>query len=1536
MNDRKMSFHRTALATFGVLATGLVILGVRDVRHQRRRYAPVKQYVIANVPDAAQVITGKGRFVLEGAQLRTEKRAPNNDGVQPIAATAPTTADGKFELSAPGAGSHASLRFVGLAAKKAQIDDGAAVYRDVLPDVDLVAVDDHERLELAFVVDKLATTPELAFNVTVPAGGSLRHEPGTEALLVADRDGRARFRVSQPVAVDAKGVKRQGALEIKGDTVRLAMRWEGLTAPIVVDPAVTIPLWSVLADGRGPGARVYDATSLSREPHVAFDAARGKTILVRPVRSKQFEDTTFQFGDPSRGQHEGAVQRIAPTKRVNGAGLAADATTEGEWLRGYSLASETWEWNGTSWALRDTAALPGMIDPALAFDSKRARVVLYGGAHPGISCYSPVDSRSSTAPYFCKDSDFQDVTYEYDGTTWLAKAITGSPSPRVRAAMAYDESREITILFGGRELDTSNQDRRVDPFGPMFPENFTKDLLADTWIYDGATWKRVPTATPPPALESAQLIYDPARKVTVLVGGRSATQTDGKGDALGIWEFDGTDWTERLHAGDSKLPVSLRTRKGAAAFWNAARSRIAIFGGNVDKLDSCTLTDAEISSRLTATASDPVGREALAATGCIGGYVHDFWEWDGTQLTQTAGVVFGGSVDGTWVFRQASGGTAWKATGTAATTAAALPTTGTPLLPWRYDQRADHFAPRTKLERTHLKTTNTATTPTVQGATPSAATPSSPLFASRARPDVAFDVATGTLQVFPSDSGAVYRSDGASWDGGVPQTSPFADGPNDFFAATWDSGAQKLVFFDPRTASTWTHADGIGWQRVAIAGASPPKWTVKSSVRVKADADLPRPSMYPDDGSTLVAIMKQTPRMTYDRKRGVAVMLYGGATWEFDGASWSNKPFPSTWTSCTAAITSAFDGARGKTVAYGCSVPATTWEWDGDSWAGPFASPYQSLVWRDRGDLVKTQWDASDNWKGTLQSAWTHPNAAFESTALGGVSMIDGDGTIRTWNGTTWTAGATIAEGNTCWVSQTPGSTWDYSRGLRYVYPWPVSGSYWSGTLIGVDFLPHCFFPPAIEDAAHKRILAFRDGPRGLLELPTDAPTAWRAAPLGRNDFASPWGGPLLTTVHPYPFEMMSPEHGYFKTMSDPPSRVHQDGTTTGSFGERRVPNLWWPFRVLSDPTTKRVRFLSNRGLLWELGGESVAGLGGTCESDVDCIAGTCTSEKVCCDTYNCGDSICTTCKGSTPGRCEVVAAGGAEPKGRCGTGECAGTCGGTAGVCSFDASRACGPGPTCENAVLTPGGHCAPDSAGCVLSGVAPSCPLRPDGTPDLTAKVFVGSTAVPCALPPTACSGGVMCASASECKPRCESRLDCTSRFNTCNGATGFCEPDSASQLATTMGVTPCSYKPPPLLSTSEVVDQMLDAGIERDEAGIFHVPSPAFAGVKLGFDPAVKTPMLGLRRCVDAVVVTMSASATKSIDSAVAAATRCVGTSPWFGDPAGDDCCPEACLKTYFEARKTMSERAALELFLTSGCYPGTSLPSDAGAAVDGGVE
>ncbi|MBK8097266.1 MAG: hypothetical protein IPK26_09170 [Planctomycetes bacterium] len=216
---------------------------------------------------------------------------------------------------------------------------------------------------------------------------------------------------------------------------------------------------------------------------------------------------------------------------------------------------DTWEWNGVSW----TEALPAQRPQsrrgtAMQYDSRRSRMVLFGG----------IDNNT-----------YLNDTWEWDGLAWTQRPQSGSwPSSRDYHAMAFDQSRGAMVCYGGwngttvfnetwewdgtawtlRSLTTNAT--RLQNHGMVFDSNRSVLVIYggwntgnpgyrdDTWEWDGGPqgWVLRNPASRPPARRGHVMVYDAARARTVVNGGHLGGQIL-NGDT---WEWDGTNWTQRL------------------------------------------------------------------------------------------------------------------------------------------------------------------------------------------------------------------------------------------------------------------------------------------------------------------------------------------------------------------------------------------------------------------------------------------------------------------------------------------------------------------------------------------------------------------------------------------------------------------------------------------------------------------------------------------------------------------------------------------------------------------------------------------------------------------------------------------------------------------------------------------------------------------------------------------------------------------------------------------------------------------------------
>jgi hypothetical protein len=141
-------------------------------------------------------------------------------------------------------------------------------------------------------------------------------------------------------------------------------------------------------------------------------------------------------------------------------------------------------------------------------------------------------------------------TWLFDGDAWRAgPPAPGGLVPRGGASMAYLPTIGKLVLFGGASA--------------------LRTGLADTWLFDGASWTRGPSA-PPGMLgrAGAALAYLPSIGRLVLFGG------SGSVPARDTWLFDGASWTRGPDAPNGIAP----TYAGMAR--DAAGAHLIVAGGD--------------------------------------------------------------------------------------------------------------------------------------------------------------------------------------------------------------------------------------------------------------------------------------------------------------------------------------------------------------------------------------------------------------------------------------------------------------------------------------------------------------------------------------------------------------------------------------------------------------------------------------------------------------------------------------------------------------------------------------------------------------------------------------------------------------------------------------------------------------------------------------------------------------------------------------------------------------------------------------------
>lgn len=277
----------------------------------------------------------------------------------------------------------------------------------------------------------------------------------------------------------------------------------------------------------------------------------------------------------------------------------------------YAKSDEVWEWDGFHWHLVGTAP-SACSSHAMAYDLGRCRTVVFGGM-----LLVPAQGGYAIG--------LNDRTWEWDGNSWQQYLVATRPHVRIRHAMAYDEARSVTVLFGGYYYDSpiwcswgpcdttqyfndtwewdGSQWTERPVAGPvpraghimaydsirqvivLFGGHDGSVLMNDTWEWDGQAWTQRTPSTVPPARVDAAMVFDPSRGVCVLVGGWPGSDLAAPGQC-DTWEWDGNDWSLQT------IAPSPAGRCGHAMAFDSVRGMSLLFGGyGVPQQPSALLSD---------------------------------------------------------------------------------------------------------------------------------------------------------------------------------------------------------------------------------------------------------------------------------------------------------------------------------------------------------------------------------------------------------------------------------------------------------------------------------------------------------------------------------------------------------------------------------------------------------------------------------------------------------------------------------------------------------------------------------------------------------------------------------------------------------------------------------------------------------------------------------------------------------------------------------------------------------------------------------
>jgi hypothetical protein len=272
---------------------------------------------------------------------------------------------------------------------------------------------------------------------------------------------------------------------------------------------------------------------------MAYDAATKQLILFGgevPSGITAFDDTWLWTGKT----WQKLLPKVSPPAGLMGAAMAYDASTRQLIMFGGNTnlgehESTTWAWTGASWKkLKPKTSPPALSYAACAYDAKSKQVIIFGGN--------------------ANRSPGTQQTWDWTGTTWKRLSPKESPPAADDGSMTYDQSTGILVLFGGfgktsgtpssetwtwsGENWTLKSPKPTPParggaaiafddstnqllmFGGIGKGDGGTQSLGDTWEWSESGWF-VPRPPNHPSGRFTSMTFDASTKQLVLFGGGS-------------------------------------------------------------------------------------------------------------------------------------------------------------------------------------------------------------------------------------------------------------------------------------------------------------------------------------------------------------------------------------------------------------------------------------------------------------------------------------------------------------------------------------------------------------------------------------------------------------------------------------------------------------------------------------------------------------------------------------------------------------------------------------------------------------------------------------------------------------------------------------------------------------------------------------------------------------------------------------------------------------------------------------------------------
>ncbi len=223
---------------------------------------------------------------------------------------------------------------------------------------------------------------------------------------------------------------------------------------------------------------------------MTYDSARDRIVLFGGATGDQVIGDTWVYRDDNWMELD--TPNAPAPRRL--AGLAYDPVRDKTVLFGGGLVDEnytdTWEFDGTTWTLVSSDG-PDVTLPSLVYDAARNEILMLGTSTsttaPAVVMYRYADGSwvqvepeemppcAGQAKMVYREFDgdvllyggscprggVSNDTWIWDGTNWSELSVVRTAGSIFAYAMAHDQSRNQTVIYGGTALDENNNTFRL-------------------------------------------------------------------------------------------------------------------------------------------------------------------------------------------------------------------------------------------------------------------------------------------------------------------------------------------------------------------------------------------------------------------------------------------------------------------------------------------------------------------------------------------------------------------------------------------------------------------------------------------------------------------------------------------------------------------------------------------------------------------------------------------------------------------------------------------------------------------------------------------------------------------------------------------------------------------------------------------------------------------------------------------------------------------------------------------------------------------